>query len=94
MRGDFITHPDEILRLRSYMPPEQIGILIISLCLSEIGEDPGDMEPVVGVVYDIFKDRIQREHEAYDKKAERNRINGRRHVSHADQKDSASTINS
>lgn len=91
MRGDFITHPDEILRLRSYMLPEQIGILIISLCLSEIGEDPGDMEPVVGVVYDIFKDRIQREHEAYDKKAERNRINGRRHVSHADQKDSAAT---
>ncbi len=92
MREDFIMHPNDLLQLRSRMSPEQIGILVSSLCLSSIGEDPGEMEPVVGVAYDIFWDRIQREHEAYDKKAERNRINGRRHIGHEDQGESAATV--
>ena len=91
MREDFIMHSNDLLQLRSRMSPEQIGILVISLCLSSIGEDPLEMEPVVGVAYDIFRDRIQREHEAYDKKAERNRINGRRHIGHKDQGESAAT---
>ena len=91
MKEDFIMHPNDLLQLRSRMSPEQIGILVSSLCLSSIGEDPGEMEPVVGVAYDIFWDRIQREHEAYDKKAERNRINGRRHIGHKDQGESAAT---
>ncbi len=91
MRGDFIMHPYELLRLMPRMSEEQFGRLTIALCSSAIGEDPGDMDPVVAIAYDFFWDRIQREQEAYDKKAERNRINGKRHVGHKVQGEAAAT---
>ena len=91
MRGDFIMHPYELLRLMPRMSEEQFGRLTIALCSSAIGEDPGDMDPVVAIAYDFFWDRIQREQEAYDKKTERNRINGKRHVGHKVQGEAAVT---
>ena len=40
------------------------------------------MAPPVGTAYAFLTSRIQRELEAYNKKAARNRINGRRHITH------------
>ena len=82
MREGFIIHPEDILPLMPHMSTENFGELLIALCLFAIGETPGEMAPPVGTAYAFLTSRIQRELEAYDKKAARNRINGRRHITH------------
>ena len=80
MREGFIIHPEDVLPLRPHMSTENFGELLIALCLFAIGETPSEMAPPVGTAYAFLTSRIQRELEAYDKKAARNRINGRRHI--------------
>ena len=82
MREGFIIHPEDILPLRPHMSTENFGELLIALCLFAIGETPSEMAPPVGTAYAFLTSRIQRELEAYNKKAARNRINGRRHITH------------
>ena len=82
MREGFIIHPEDVLPLRPHMSTENFGELLIALCLFAIGETPSEMAPPVGTAYAFLTSRIQRELEAYDKKAARNRINGRRHITH------------
>ena len=82
MREGFIIHPEDILPLRPHMSTENFGELLIALCLFAIGETPGEMAAPVGTAYAFLTSRIQRELEAYNKKAARNRINGRRHITH------------
>ena len=82
MREGFIIHPEDVLPLRPHMSTENFGELLIALCLFAIGETPSEMAPPVGTAYAFLTSRIQRELEAYNKKAARNRINGRRHITH------------
>ena len=80
MRDGFIIHPEDILPLRSHMSMEDLGELLINLCLFITDETPGQMESQVGTAYEFLTRRIKRELAAYDKKAARNRINGKHHI--------------
>ena len=80
MRDGFIIHPEDILPLRSHMSMEDFGELLINLCLFITDETPGQMESQVGTAYEFLTRRIKRELAAYDKKAARNRINGKHHI--------------
>ena len=80
MRDGFIIHPEDILPLRSHMSMEDLGELLINLCLFIIDETPGQMESQVGTAYEFLTRRIKRELAAYDKKVARNRINGKHHI--------------
>ena len=84
----FILHIDDIQKLNDHLSPEDIGKVILSLCSFVTGEEPCDMDAGVGIAYDFMKSRIQRDQEAYEKKAARNRINGKRHVARTDKEKS------
>ena len=70
MENSIILPIDGVKSVSQYLNSEQLGELILALIASTSGEDPGEMEPAVGLAYCFLKDRARIRSEICDPIAE------------------------
>lgn len=75
MENGFFIPIDAIVNVRKFLSSEQIGKMILALTAFANSEDPGEMEPAVGIAFNFLKDRIQTGHAIHKANTECRDIN-------------------
>ena len=76
MKNNFLMYTDDIELLEA-MTSDQVKSLMLSLLRYKAGEEE-DVEPSLKLAYIMLRQRMDREEEAYQKKCEELKSNGRK----------------